>query len=62
MAIPFSTGSSFLIFRIFAAFFLLVFGLAIAIHTSELIGSLIAAAGLTLMTTMWLIVRSSTVQ
>jgi hypothetical protein len=62
MAMPFSKGSSFLIFRIFVAFFLTIFGLAIAFHASELIGSLIAAVGLTFLTIMWLIVRSSTLQ
>jgi hypothetical protein len=58
---PFSTAGSFLIFRIFIAFFLTIFGLALAFQGSILPGAVIAAIGLTFLTMMWLIVRGSAV-
>jgi hypothetical protein len=58
MQIPLSAGTSFLVFRIFIAFFLSVLGLAIALHGSEFAGAVLAAIGLTFLTIMWLIVRS----
>lgn len=62
MQMPFSKGSSFLIFRIFVAFFLSVFGLALAFQGSVLPGAVIAAIGLTFLTLMWLIVRTSSIR
>lgn len=58
MQIPFTTGSSFLVFRIFVAFFLSVLGLGIAFHGSEFVGAFLAAIGMTFLTVMWLIVRA----
>jgi hypothetical protein len=55
---PFSSGTAFLVFRIFVAFFLSVLGFAVALRTSEFVGAILAAIGLTFLTVMWLIVRS----
>jgi hypothetical protein len=60
MQIPFSRGSSFLIFRIFIAFFLSIFGLVLAFDGSPLVGSVLSAIGLTFLTVMWMIVRAGT--
>ena len=60
MRVPFSTGKSFLIFRIFVGLFFTILGVALCIRQSEFLGSLIAAAGLTLLTVIWLVARGTT--
>jgi hypothetical protein len=63
MQMPFSTGSSFLVFRIFVAFWLSIMGLSMAFRGDAggalFLGSVLAAVGLTFLTVMWLIVRGS---
>ena len=59
MQMPFSAGISFLVFRIFVAFFLSVLGLALAFQGAQFVGAVVAAIGLTFLTVMWLIVRGS---
>jgi hypothetical protein len=44
--------------RLFAAFFLSIMGLALALHGSEVLGALIAAVGRTFLTVMWMFVRT----
>lgn len=61
MQVPFSTGISFLVFRIFVAFWLSILGLSMAFRGeasgSLFIGSVLGAIGLTFLTVMWLMVR-----